>query len=111
MSNPISTPARPVSLITVLFVLVLFGLFFVVVRYFYTATTTAAFVGTPENYSKDLEWKSTRDARQKTLQEARKADADKVNAYGWVDQKAGIVQLPITRAMELTAQHYAQKKQ
>ena len=52
----------------------------------------------------------TRDARKHTLQEARKTEAEKAGSYGWVDQKAGIVQLPIARAMELTAQQYAQKK-
>lgn len=111
MSEPISPPARPVSLITVLFVLVLFVLFFLVVRYFYAATATPAFVATPENFSKDLEWKATRESRQKTLQETRATDAEKAHAYGWVDQKAGVVQLPIERAMELTAQQYAGKKQ
>jgi hypothetical protein len=111
MSEPISTPARPVSVITVFFVLVLFALFFVVVRYFYSPSTTPAFVATPENFSKDLDWKASREARQKTLQEARKADAEKAGAYGWVDQKAGVVQLPIERAMELTAQQYAPRKQ
>ena len=90
--------------------LVLFVLFFVVVRYFYHPSTTPAFVATPENFSKDLEWRATRDARKHTLQEARKTEAEKAGSYGWVDQKAGIVQLPIARAMELTAQQYAQKK-
>ena len=110
MSEPISTPTRPVSLITVLFVLALFALFFFVVRYFYAPTQTAAFVGTPENFSKDLEWKATRESRQKALQDARKADAERVSSYGWVDQKAGVVQLPIERAMELTAQELGSKQ-
>ena len=30
---------------------------------------------------------------------------------GWVDQKAGVVQLPIERAMELTARDLASKQQ
>jgi hypothetical protein len=111
MSEPISTPARPVSLITVLFVLVLFGLFFAIVRYFYTPTSTAAFVGTPENFSKDLDWRATREKLATTLQKAHEDDAAKLNAYGWVDQNAKVVHLPIQRAMELTAQQYASKKQ
>jgi hypothetical protein len=106
MSEPISSPARPVSLITTLFVLVLFGLFFLVVRYFYHPSTTPPFVATPENLSKDLEWKATRDSRKETLQQVRKDTAEKANSYGWVDQKAGVVHLPIQRAMELTAQQY-----
>jgi len=31
-------------------------------------------------------------------------------SYGWVDRKAGIVQVPIERAMELVVQDYSAKK-
>ena len=43
---------------------------------------------------------------------ARKAEkqAKQAASYAWVDQKAGVVQLPIDRAMELTAAHYGSKK-
>lgn len=105
-----TTYTRPVSLITTLFILALFAIFFVVVRRYYQPAANAPFVAAPENMSKDLAWKATREDRQKTLQEARKAEADRAHAYGWVDQKAGIVQLPIERAMELTAQQYGKKK-
>lgn len=110
MSEPISSPGRPVSLITTLFVLALFALFFFVVRYFYQPAGAAPFVATPENLPKDLEWRATRESRQKTLQETRNTEAQRVSSYGWVDQKAGVVQLPIDRAMELTVKELAAKQ-
>jgi len=41
---------------------------------------------------------STRGARE------RDAQRERLGTYGWVDRKAGIVRLPIDRAMELSAQ-------
>lgn len=35
------------------------------------------------------------------LKDLRQGENDKLNSYGWVDQKAGIVRIPIDRAMEL----------
>ncbi len=104
------TSPRPVSLFTIAFVLALFAAFFFVVRYYYKPTTTPAYVSKPDNMSKDLEWRSTRDARQKTLQDIRKQDTDGARGYGWVDQKAGVVRLPIDRAIDLTVQQYGKKQ-
>jgi hypothetical protein len=39
----------------------------------------------------------------------REQQAKQLNSYGWVDQKAGIVRLPIERAMELTVEKYGAK--
>ena len=39
-----------------------------------------------------------------------RSDEDAIlNSYGWVDQKAGIVRLPIDRAIELTVRDLAKK--
>ena len=47
------------------------------------------------------QWKFTAEGRASRLQELRaKADAA-ATTYGWIDQKAGVVRLPIDRAMEL----------
>ena len=35
------------------------------------------------------------------LRDLRQGEKDKLNSYGWVDQKAGIVRIPIDRAMDL----------
>ena len=110
MSDNVSNPARPVSLITTLFVLALFVAFFVFVRRFYVPTATAPQNAVAENLPKELEWKATPASRKKVLGELREQQAKQASSYGWVDQKAGVVQLPIERAMELTAQQYGAKK-
>jgi hypothetical protein len=38
------------------------------------------------------------------LDEVRRAEEEKLNSYGWVDQKAGTVRIPIERAMDLVAE-------
>lgn len=38
------------------------------------------------------------------LNDVRLAEERTLNSYAWVDQKAGIARIPITRAMELVAQ-------
>jgi hypothetical protein len=47
--------------------------------------------------------------RAALLAEHRRKELAESTTYGWVDQKAGIVRLPIDRAMELTVQAYAKK--
>ena len=39
--------------------------------------------------------------RVKNLTELQKANEERLNSYGWVDQVHGILHLPIVRAMEL----------
>lgn len=40
----------------------------------------------------------------KDLDELRKAEHDILTSYGWVDQSAGTVRIPVARAIELLAQ-------
>ena len=111
MSDIPATPARPVSLFTIVFLFAVFAAFLLVIRYFYHPTTTSAFNGTPDNISKDLEWKSNSVSRRQALKELEDKQANQVSKYGWVDQKAGVVQLPIERAMELTVRDLSSKQQ
>jgi hypothetical protein len=111
MSDMPVTPARPVSLFTILFLFAVFAAFLLVIRYFYHPATTTAFNAAPDNISKDFEWRANSANRRKTLQELRDTQAAQNSSYGWVDQKAGVVRLPIERAMELTAQDLAAKQQ
>jgi hypothetical protein len=43
-------------------------------------------------------------APAKELQEIRAAEDAVLSSYGWIDQKAGIVRIPIDRAIELLAE-------
>ena len=110
MSDTTSTPARPVSLITTLFILALFTLFYFFVRHYYVPTATLPQNAPAENLGKDSEWRATNASRRAVLQELREKEAKQATSYGWVDQKAGVIQLPIERAMELTAEKYGAKK-
>ena len=111
MSDTPATPARPVSLFKIGFLLALFAAFLLVIRYFYHPSPTSAFNASAENISKDLEWRANSDARRKALNELREKGTQQISSYGWVDKNAGVVQLPIERAMELTARDLAAKQQ
>ena len=111
MSDNNVMPARPVSLFTIVFLFAIFAAFLLVIRWFYHPPASPAFVGTPDNLSKDLQWRSDRESRRKALADLQEAESKKAAAYGWVDQKAGVVQLPIERAMELTGHDLAAKQQ
>jgi hypothetical protein len=102
-------PARPVSLITIIFLFAIFAAFLLLARHYYKPSTQLPQVAAAENLTKDLEWKATRDSRRATLSDLRGQQANALNAYSWADQKAGTVHLPIERAMELTVQKYGAK--
>jgi hypothetical protein len=38
---------------------------------------------------------------QRDLEALRRAEAERLEGYGWVDRKAGVVHIPIERAMDL----------
>jgi hypothetical protein len=38
------------------------------------------------------------------LQQLLEADNTKLNSYGWIDKSAGVIRIPIDRAMDLLAQ-------
>jgi hypothetical protein len=50
------------------------------------------------------------EAREKKLNDARKAATQELNSYAWVDKGKGIARIPIDRAMELTLRDLASKK-
>lgn len=110
MSDTTATPARPVSLFTVVFLMAVFASFLLVIRWYYHPATTTSFGGTPENLPKDMEWRANVDARRKNLRDVRAKEATDATTYGWVDKNAGVVRLPIERAMDLTAEKYGTKK-
>jgi hypothetical protein len=95
------TSSRRAPLISVLAIFALFALFLVVVYFVYIPRGTGPFEG---------DGVRTAAQRKANLAELRAKQAAQAQSYGWVDQKAGVVQLPIDRAMELTVQHYAAKK-
>jgi hypothetical protein len=47
--------------------------------------------------------------RKALLTEHRTKEQTDLTNYGWVDQKAGVVRIPVDRAIELTAREHAKK--
>ena len=102
MSEPNDPAPRPVSLVAVAAVFVLLSLFWVLaVRVYTPGRPPAPQNEAPDHLSKDLEWRATPETRKAYLADLRRKQAEQALSYGWVDQKAGVVQLPIERAMEL----------
>ena len=95
-----SSTSRRAPLITILWIFALFATFLIVLYFVYRSRHTGVFVDDGIHNA---------EMRKKTLAEMRAKEAKQATSYGWVDQKAGVVQLPIDRAMELTLQQYAKK--
>ena len=111
MSDSTSPSPRPVSLVTVLALMGCFGVFLLVVYYGYSKNPEpAAYAVAPEKLPEDLAWKATHESKTAVLTEIRATAQKQANSYAWVDQKAGVVQLPITRAMELIVQENGARK-
>ena len=111
MSDIPATPARPVSLFTIIFLFVVFAAFVFAVRKLYNPHVPVAQNLPVENAAKEFEWRATADARRAALKELREEQAKKATAYAWINKEASVVQLPIARAMELVAQENAGKQQ
>src|SRR5271165_1898743 len=111
MTDAAPTPPRPVPLAAVAGIFVLLSLFWVLaVTVYVPRRAPAAQNERPENLPKELAWKATPATRRAHLAELRaKAGAD-ADSYGWLDQKAGVVRLPIGRAMELVAEEHGGAK-
>ncbi|MBM3851847.1 MAG: hypothetical protein FJ399_01685 [Verrucomicrobia bacterium] len=110
MSDRPIAPARPVSIFTIALLFAVFAAFLAVVRYLYHPVPVTAYNAEPESLPKDLQWRATAKARREALAELKGKEQQQAAAYAWIDQNAGVVQLPIERAMELTVRQYAEKK-
>jgi hypothetical protein len=108
MSDAPASAPRPVSLLATAGVFILLGVFWVVtVRVYTPGHPPAPQNEAPDNLPKDLAWRATPALRRAALADLRKAQAMQGVSYAWIDRKAGTVQLPIGRAMELIVQESA----
>ena len=111
MSEPSAQSPRPVSLVTIIAIMVCFALFLLLVYEGYVRHRPAP----PQNVAaelmpKDQQWEATPEGRLAYLTELRAKQQKQATTYAWVDRKTGVVQLPLDRAMELVVQEYNQKK-
>jgi cbb3-type cytochrome oxidase subunit 3 len=108
--SPAPAP-RPVSFVLALAIMACFGFFVALMYFFYRPHKGAApEYGSAEKLPDDLQWTASAGGRKAYLTELRGRQEKQATTYAWVDQKAGVVQLPIDRAMELVVQEYNQKK-
>jgi hypothetical protein len=111
MSDTPAQSPRPVSLVTILAILGSFTLFLFLVYLGYLSHRPAPAQNLAAELLPDnMKWESTPEGRAGYLAELRAKQQKQATTYAWVDQKAGIVQLPIDRAMEMTVQEYNTKK-
>ena len=89
--------AKPASLLSVVGILACFALFALLVYIAYLPRHQGPFVG---------DGIRTPAERLAKLEELRSTEQKHSQTYAWIDQSAGLVQLPIDRAMELTVQRY-----
>jgi hypothetical protein len=102
---------RPVSTVAVVAVFVLLSLFWALAARVYVPHRAPAPQNeAPEHLPKEQAWRATPASRRAYLAELRETQATQATSYGWVDKKAGVVQLPIERAMELVIQENASRK-
>jgi len=110
MTDPNASSPRPVSLLAVVAIFVLLSVFGLVTVRVYTRHRAPAPQNlAPDNLSKDLAWRSTPEARREALAKLREAQSHQGASYAWVNQKDGVVQLPIERAMQLVVEEHAGK--
>jgi hypothetical protein len=110
MSDPAAPAPRPVSTLAVAAIFILLSVFGVLAHKVYLGSRPAAPQNEqPDNLGKDLAWRATPEARRAYLAGLRKAQAKQAQSYAWVDQKKGIVQIPIDRAMDLIVKEEASR--
>jgi hypothetical protein len=88
-------------LVAVLAIFALFALFLAVVYYVYVPRQTGTFAG--DGIHTDAQ-------RKENLAKLREKEHKQATSYGWVDQKTGVVQLPLDRAQELTLQRFSKQQ-
>jgi hypothetical protein len=95
-SSPSSGKTSLVSALVVAAVLGVFVVIHLISRHGPTPITSAE--GAPE----EEKWRYSNEGRAARLAELRAKENTAATTYGWVDEKAGTVRLPLDRAVELT---------
>ena len=102
MSDQAAPRPRPVNPAAVAAVFLLLALYWLLAAWVYVPRRApAAQNAPPERLPKELAWRATPASRRAHLRELREKEALQAGTYRWIDQGAGVVGLPIERAMEL----------
>jgi hypothetical protein len=105
-----SPPREPVSWVSVAAVCGCFALFLLIIYIAYLPQREKTDEADLSQVSPDDRWQYSPEGRAAKLQDLRANEQTELTTYGWIDQKAGVVRLPIDRAMDLTVQALQAKK-
>lgn len=101
-------PRRPYAL-TAAVVVACFLIFGAIVGLAYLKNRDTGLVPDLTKVDEADRWRYAPDTRAARLTELRGKEQTAANSYGWLDQKAGVVRLPIERAMDLVVQEQEAK--
>ena len=110
MSLPPETSSKPVSWVSVAAVFGCFALFLLIIWIAYLPQREKTDEADLSQVSPDDRWQYSPEGRADKLKDLRANEQTELTTYGWIDQKAGVVRLPIDRAMELTLQSLQPKR-
>jgi hypothetical protein len=105
-----SPPREPVSWVSVAAVCGCFALFLLIIYIAYLPQREKTDEADLSQVSADDRWQYSPEGRAAKLQDLRAHEQTELTTYGWIDEKAGVVRLPIDRAMELTVQSLQARK-
>lgn len=103
--------ARSIPWISVAAIFGCFAIFFLIVYLAYLPQRHGTAEVDLSQVAQEDRWQYTPEGRLARLNDVRAHEQTELSTYGWVDQKAGIVRLPIDRAMELTLRDLQAKNQ
>jgi len=110
MSLPPDAQSKSVSWVYVAAVFGCFALFLFIIYLAYLPQREKTAEADLSQVSADDRWQYSAEGRAARLADLRAREQTEQTTYGWVDQKTGIVRLPIDRAMQLTLQDLQAKK-
>ena len=84
---------------TALAVIGVFAIFLLILK---VAHTPVQPLDGAANVPAEEQWKLSDEGRKSRLTELRGREDAALKSYGWIDQQAGVVRLPLERAIELT---------
>ncbi len=96
-----SAPARSSFAVTAVVVMACFLIFGGILTLAYLKNRDTSLVPDLTKVDEADRWKFTEQGRAARLAELRGKELTAATTYGWVDQSAGVVRLPIDRAMDL----------
>jgi hypothetical protein len=110
MSLPPEVKPKSVSWVSVSAVFGCFALFLLIIYIAYLPQREKTDEADLSQVSADDRWQYSPEGRADKLKDLRAHEQTELTTYGWIDEKAGVVRLPIDRAMELTVQSLQSKR-